>query len=88
MVQYCTVAQVTRIARFNESVPLVDAVPLIWRIGLDIGIGLGIGMAGMSNGGIGGTCWLVLQVWMLRMFFRMHLKPAGVSPGQPLLIVQ
>ena len=24
MVQYCTVAQVTRIARFNESVPLVD----------------------------------------------------------------
>jgi len=26
MVQYCTVAQVTRIARFNES------VPLIWRV--------------------------------------------------------
>ncbi len=33
MVQYCTVAQVTRIARFNES------VPLIWRIG-DMIIGM------------------------------------------------
>jgi hypothetical protein len=42
----------------NESVPLVDAVPLIWRIGdmiigirLDIGIRLGMDMAGMVKRG-------------------------------------
>jgi hypothetical protein len=37
----------------NESVPLVDAVPLIWRIGdMIIGIGLDSGMAGIIGIGL------------------------------------